>query len=168
MTKHSPYYSKVSYWLESNRPVSRDYPQAFQQFQQDPEIMLRILFAYGDLINFIKVKRTLAFGLRYLAESYIPDRQSHRKIDNARKFKKVALEAYNKERAFIKQYDDLKSTTNDDEFIRQYTESDRVTVYTEFVGTWNSDFYPRQETKVRREICWIIANRALPASYAGC
>lgn len=112
--------------LDFDGLVQRDYPQAFQQFQQDPEPMIKVLFAYCDLIDFIKVKRTLATHLRKTPHSWST-------------FSSAAP---------AEKYKDLESETNDNAFIQRLSSLHLALVYTEFVAIWTPDFYPPLKTKV--------------------
>ena len=122
---------RTSYpWLnEFHGRVPNDYPEASQQFQRDPESMLKVLWVYGSLIRFVKAKQTLATGLHLYIDAWLSG--------------KFTLEGEPiHERTTRERYQNLRSVIEDEVFIQALVVSDLAVVYTEFVAIWTTWDHP--------------------------
>lgn len=129
---------RTSYpWLnEFHGQAPNDYPGASQQFQRDPETMLKVLWAYGSLTDFVRAKQTLTTGLRLYIHAWIFD-----------------TDYWRDQKATLKRYQNLRSVVDDEKFIQELVSYDLTAVYTEFVAIWtNLDHPPCKDTPARRSV----------------
>ena len=133
---------RTSYpWLnEFHGQIPNDYPEASQQFQRNPESMLKVLWAYGSLMSFVKAKQTLATGLRLYIDAWISGQY---RLEGEPNYERTTRERYQK----------LRSVIDDEVFIQEVVFSDLAVVYTEFVAIWTySSHPPSNETTAYRSV----------------
>ena len=141
--------------LEFHGLAHTDYPLASQQFQRDPDSLLKVLFSYGNLARFLKAKRTLAYSLRRYIDKWLFEWLSiltgpAAPLARARHAGAVPV-AYTV--TTIELYETLKSVSDDTDLIRKFVSSKLAVVYTEFVAIWSDPGHPFcKETTIHQGI----------------
>ena len=137
--------------LEFHGRAQNTYPMAFQQFQRDPETLLKVLFAYGNLARFDKAKRTLAIGLRGHMDAWLTRRQ---KILTGPPpppglgLLAGAAPVADTSETTLELYDTLKRVSDDTDLVTKFVSSDLAAVYTQFVAIWSDPGHPLGKEKL--------------------